>query len=25
VFQFVLVWKKLEGRWRVTRALSFDH
>ena len=24
-FQFVLVWQKLEGRWRVTRALSFDH
>jgi ketosteroid isomerase-like protein len=24
-FQFVLVWKKLDGRWRVARALSFDH
>jgi ketosteroid isomerase-like protein len=24
-FQFVLVWQKQEGRWRVTRALSFDH
>jgi ketosteroid isomerase-like protein len=24
-FQFVLVWQKQDGRWRVTRALSFDH
>jgi ketosteroid isomerase-like protein len=24
-FQFVLVWQNQSGRWRVTRALSFDH
>lgn len=24
-FQFVMVWKNQDGRWRVTRALSFDH
>ena len=25
VFKFVLVWRHQDGRWQVTRALSYDH
>jgi ketosteroid isomerase-like protein len=25
VFQFIHVWRKLEGRWRITRVLSYGH
>jgi hypothetical protein len=25
VFKFVLVWRQTDGRWQVTRALSYDH
>jgi hypothetical protein len=25
VFKFVLVWRQQDGRWQVTRALSYDH
>jgi hypothetical protein len=25
VFQFIHVWQKLEGRWRITRVLSYGH
>jgi ketosteroid isomerase-like protein len=25
VFQFVHVWQKVEGRWRITRVLSYGH